>query len=104
MHASYMLNQRTPVVAPFATNHFVSRYRCLAKLPENVNPEIDGYRYHRHYDNQDDEQWRNFCFSTRDTIKNNSICDSNDDGSDDKSPHKEVDGRFTSPRYLPPES
>ena len=67
------------------------QYRCLAKLPENVNPEIDRHRYHRHYDNQDDEQWRYFCFSTPDNIKLNSICDSNDDSSDNKSSDKEVD-------------
>ena len=34
-------------------------------------------------------------FPTPDNIKNNSICDSNDDGSDDKRSHKEVDHRFT---------
>jgi len=67
------------------------QYRCLAKLPENVNPEIDRHRYHRHYGNQDDEQWRYFCFSTPDNIKLNSICDSNDDSSDNKSSDKEVD-------------
>jgi hypothetical protein len=62
---------------------------------ENVNPEIDRNGYHRHYDNQDDEQWRYFCFSTPDNIKLNSICDSNDDGSDNKRTHKEVDHSFT---------
>jgi hypothetical protein len=64
-------------------------------LPENVNPEIDRNRYHRYNDDQDDEQWRYLCFFTPYNIKNNSIGDSNDDGSDNKSPHKEVDHGFT---------
>jgi hypothetical protein len=59
-----------------------------------VNPEIDRHSYHRDYDNQDDEQWRYLCFSTPDNIKKNSIYDSNDDGSDNKSSHKEVDHGF----------
>jgi len=67
---------------------------CLVKLPENVNQEIDRHRYHRHYDNQDDERWRYFCFSTPDNIKLNSIGDRDDDGSDDKSSHKKVDHGF----------
>jgi hypothetical protein len=60
-----------------------------------VNPEIDRHGYHRDYDNQYDEQWRYFCFSTPETIKNNSIDDCDDDGSDDKSSHKGVDHCFT---------
>ena len=56
-----------------------------------MNPEIDRHRHHRDYDNQDDEQWRYLCFSTPDHIKNNSICDSNDNGTNNKSSHKEVD-------------
>jgi hypothetical protein len=64
-------------------------------LLENVNPEIDRNGYHRNNNDQDDEQWRYLCFSTPDNIKNNSICDSNDDGSDNKSSHKEVDHGFT---------
>jgi hypothetical protein len=59
-------------------------------LPENVNPEIDRNGYHGYNNGQDDEQWRYFCFSTPDNIKNNSICDSNDDVSDNKSLYKEV--------------
>jgi hypothetical protein len=35
------------------------------------------------------------CFSAPDNIKNNGICDSNDDGSDNKSSHKEVDHGIT---------
>ena len=84
-----------PIGPLLDTYLFVLRYRCLTKLPENVNPEIDRHRYHRDDDNQDDEQWRYFCFSTPDAIKNNSICDSNDDGSDNKSSHKKVDHGFT---------
>jgi hypothetical protein len=68
---------------------------CLAKVLENVNPEIDRNGYHRYNNDQDNEQWRYLCFSTPDNIKNNSICDSNDDGSDDKRSHKEVDHGFT---------
>jgi hypothetical protein len=55
-----------------------------------VNPEIDRHRYHRDYDNQDDEQWRYLCFSTPNNVKNNSIRDCDDDGSNDKTSHKEV--------------
>jgi hypothetical protein len=64
-------------------------------LLENVNPEIDRNGYHRYNNDQDDEQWRYLCFSAPDNIKNNSICDSNDDGSDNKRSHKEVDHGFT---------
>jgi hypothetical protein len=67
------------------------RQTCLAQLPENVNPEVDRHRYHCHYDKQDHEQWRYFCFSTPDPIKNNSIGHCDDDGSDDKSSPKKVD-------------
>ena len=40
---------------PSEPNPFMSRSWCLAKLSENVNPEIDRHRHHRHYDNQDDK-------------------------------------------------
>ncbi|MGZ5563229.1 MAG: hypothetical protein ACXWEM_05270 [Halobacteriota archaeon] len=59
-----------------------------------MNPEIDRNGYHRYNNDQDDEQWRYLCFSIPDNIKNNSICDSNDESSD-KSSHKEVDHGFT---------
>ena len=60
-----------------------------------MNPEIDRNRYHRYNDDQDDEQRRYFCFLTPDTIKNNGIGDSNDDGSDNKRSHKEVEHDVT---------
>jgi hypothetical protein len=60
-----------------------------------VNPEIDRNRYHRYNNDLDDEQWRYLCSSTPDNIRNNSISDSNDDGSDNKSSNKEVDYGFT---------
>ncbi|MGZ8886161.1 MAG: hypothetical protein ACXW1O_06295 [Halobacteriota archaeon] len=60
-----------------------------------MNPEIDRNGYHRYNNDQDDEQWRYLCFSIPDNIKNNSICDSNDESSDNKSSHKEVDHGFT---------
>jgi hypothetical protein len=67
----------------------------LGRLLENVNPEVDRNGYHRNNNGQDDEQWRYLCFSAPDNIKNNGICDSNDDGSDNKSSHKEVENGFT---------
>ncbi len=70
-------------------------YRCLTKLLENVNPEIDRNGYHRYNNDQDDEQRRYLCSSAPDNIKNNRICDGNDDGSDNKSSHKDVDHGFT---------
>ena len=60
-----------------------------------MNPEIDRNRYHRYNIDLDDEQRRYLCSSTPDNIRNNSISDSNDDGSDNKSPHKEVDHGLT---------
>jgi hypothetical protein len=79
----------------FLCAHCEVRQTCLAKLPENVNPQVDRHRNHRDNNNQDDEQWRYLCFSTPDNVKNNSICDSDDDGSDNKRSHKEVDHGFT---------
>ena len=63
-------------------------YRCLTKLLENVNPEIDRNGYHRYNNDQDDEQRRYLCSSAPDNIKNNRICDGNDDGSDNKTSTK----------------
>jgi hypothetical protein len=68
--------------------------RCLAECLKNVNPEVDRNWYHRYDNDQDDEQWRYLCHSTLDNIKNNGVSDSNDDGSDNKSSHKEVDHCF----------
>jgi hypothetical protein len=59
-----------------------------------VNPEIDRNGYHRNNNDQDDEQRRYLCPSTLDNIKNNGVCDSNDDGSDNKGSYKEVDHGF----------
>jgi hypothetical protein len=64
-------------------------------LLENVNPEINRNGYHSYDNDQNDEQWRYLCPSTLDNIKNNGICDSNDDGNDNKSSNKEVDHGFT---------
>ena len=76
-------------------SHCDLRQTCLAKLLENVNPEIDRHRYHRDYDNQDDKQWRYLCFPTPNNVKNNSVCDSDDDSSDNKRSHKEAYHGFT---------
>ena len=62
----------------------------VTELSENVNPEIDRYRYHRDYDNQDDKQWRYLCSPLPKNIKNGSVCDSDDDSSEEKSPQKEI--------------
>ena len=62
----------------------------VTKLSENVNPEIDRYGYHRDYDNQDDKQWRYLCSPLPKNIKNDSVCDSDDDSSEEKSPQKEI--------------
>jgi hypothetical protein len=70
-------------------------YRCLTKLLENVYPEIDRNGYYHYNNDQDDEQRRYLCSSASDDIKNNSICDGNDDRSDNKSSRKDVEHGFT---------
>ena len=59
-----------------------------------MNPEIDRHRHHCNNDNQNDEQRSYLCSSAIDHVKHNHVCDSNNDGSDNKSPHKEVDHGF----------
>ena len=44
---------------------------------------------------KNDKQWRYLCFPTPNNVKNNSVCDSDDDSSDNKRSHKEVDHGFT---------
>jgi hypothetical protein len=64
-------------------------------LLENVNPEIDRMGIIVTTMTKMATSGVICAFPTPDNIKNNSICDSNDDGSDDKRSHKEVDHRFT---------
>ena len=75
----------------------------LTNVSENVNPEIDRYGYHRDYDNQDDKQWRYLCSPLPKNIKNDSVCDSDDDGSEEKSPQKEIvwKNKFTYHDFTP---
>jgi hypothetical protein len=102
-------SSRAPLIEPWESLLFQPDVQLTAnvtKLSENVNPEIDRYRYNRDYDNQNDKQWRYLGSPLPKNIKNDSVCDSDDDSSEKKSPQKEIvwKNNFIHDVFTPPTS